>query len=206
VSILFLHGLFIWQNTFQRVVAILVGGVVLVMTYLMVRKGTFARCLVIEVRQDPAMTKQSSGMFRVTDCGRAATQARVCLGYPEGERVYQATSGSIPEFGDLRSAKFHVPGTKAQELMVWVHRVTPEGQSENLPALLKVSSGTEIHEFQLNGASKQFVLPLRESGKKENRPSAGETGQLEVEVQLVANRGEAGQSGQSGQTVQQGQG
>jgi hypothetical protein len=203
VSILFLHGLFIWQNTFQRVVAILVGGVVLVMTYLMVRKGAFARRLVIEIWQDAA--KEGTGTFTVTDCGQRAAQARVELGYADGGRVYQA-AGAIPEFSELCFAKFHLSGTKAQELMVWVHRVTPEGQSENLPALLKVSSGTEIHEFQVDGASKQFVLPLRESGKKENTGSAGETGQLEVEVQLVANRGEAGQSGQSGQTVQQGQG
>jgi hypothetical protein len=61
-------------------------------------------------------------------------------------------------------------------------------QSENLPALLKVSSVTEIHEFQVDGASKQFVLPLRESGKKENRGSPGETGQLEIEVQLAPDK------------------
>ncbi len=180
VGTLFLHGLFIWQNAFQRAMAILVGVVILAMTYIMVRKGAFARRLVIEVRQDPAVTGQSNGTFMVTDCGRAATQARVWLGYPDGERVYQAASGAIPEFGDLCSAKFHVPGTKAQELMIWVHRVTPEGQSENLPALMKVSSMTEIRDFHVNGAGKQFVLPLPDGVKQ---GGAGEPGQLEVEVQ-----------------------
>src|SRR5947207_3677049 len=52
VSILFLHGLFIWQNAFQRVVAILIGVVILAMTYRMVRKATFTHRMVIEVRQD----------------------------------------------------------------------------------------------------------------------------------------------------------
>jgi len=187
VSILFLHGLLIWQNLFQRAVAILVGVVILGVTHLMVRKGAFARRVVIEVRQDPAVTEQSGGTFMVTDCGRAATQARIWLGYPDGERVYQGALGAIPEFGDLCSAKFHVPVIKAQELMIWVHRVTPEGQSENLPALLKVSSGTKIREFHVDGVSKQFILSLRDIVKKDSKGSARETDQLEIEVQLAGN-------------------
>ena len=187
VSILFLHGLLIWQNLFQRVVAILVGIVILGVTYQMVRKGAFARRVVIEVRQDPAVTEQAGGTFMVTDCGRAATQASVRLGYPEGERVYQGVLGAIPEFSDLRSAKFHVPGTEAQELMIWVHRVTPEGQSENLPALLKVSSGTEIREYHVDGVRKQFILSLRDIVKKDSKGSAHESDQLAIEVQLAGN-------------------
>jgi len=186
VGTLFLHALFIWQDPFQRVVALFVGCVVLVTTALMVRKGAFARRVVIEVRQDVAEVAQESGTFQVSDCGRAATQAMVWLGYTDGERVYQAASGTIAQFSALCSAKFHLPATQAQELMVWVHRVTPEGQSENLPALLKVSSGTEIQEFHVGGTRKQFVLPLRDATKKENKGSPGEVGQLEVEVQLAA--------------------
>lgn len=193
VGILFLHGLFIWQDTFQRAIAILVGVVILGVTYLIVRKGAFARRLVIEVRQGP--TEDRSGTFTVTDTGRAATQTRVELGYADGERVYQAASGAIPEFPKLCSAKFHVPGTKAQELKVWLHCVTPDGQSENLPALVKVSSGKAIREFRVDGAGKQFVFPLRKVGKKERQESTGEASQLEVEVQLAAtNRGNDTQS------------
>src|SRR5256884_281575 len=186
VSILFLHGLFIWQNTFQRLVAILVGVVVLVMTYLMVRKGAFARRVVIEVRQDPAVIGQAAGTFMVTDSGQRATHARVELGYPDGERLFQAACGVIPEFSGLRSAKFHLTGTKAQELRVWLHRVTPDGQSENLPALVKVSSGEEVREFHVDGAGKQFLLPLKDVMKKEHQASPGKASQLEVEVQLAA--------------------
>ena len=185
VSILFLHGLFIWQNTFQRLVAILVGVVVLVMTYLMVRKGAFARRVVIEVRQDPAAIGQAEGTFMVTDCGQRATQAKVELGYVDGAHFGQAASGAVPHFSELCSAKFSLPGTKAQELMIWIHRVTAEGQSENLPALVKVFSGPEIREFHLDGASKQFVLPLREVGAKASKGQPGETDQIEVEVQLA---------------------
>src|SRR6266571_953421 len=186
VSILFLHGLFIWQNAFQRLVAILVGVVVLVMTYLMVRKGAFARRVVIEVRQDPAATGQAEGTFMVTDSGQRATQARVELGYADREPIFQAASGVIPEFSGLCSAKFHLTGTKAQELRVWLHRVTPDGQSEHLPAQVKVSSGEEVRGFQIDVAGKQFVLPLKDFMEKEHQDSPGKASQLEVEVQLAA--------------------
>jgi hypothetical protein len=185
VSILFLHGLFIWQNAFQRVVAILVGVIILGMTYLIVRKGAFARRLVIEVRQEPA--EQGNGTFMVTDCGRAATQTRIELGYIDGEHSDQAASGAIPDFPELRSAKFHVPGTKAQELLIWVHRVPAEGQSENLPALVKAFSRQGIREFRVDGTGKQFVLSLREIGEKASKGRPGETEQLEVEVHLAGN-------------------
>jgi len=184
VSILFLHGLFIWQNPFQRVVAILVGVVILGVTYLMVRQGAFARRVVIEVRQD--LAEGGSSTFMVTDTGRAATQARVELCYAGGERVFQAASGVIPEFPDLCSAIFHLPGIKAQELRVWLHRVTAEGQPEHLPALVKVSLGKDIWEYHIDGTGKQFVFPLKDFVKKEHLDSPGKASQLEVEVQLVA--------------------
>jgi len=177
--------LFIWQNTFQRAIAILVGVVILGVTCLMVQQGVFARRVVIEVRQDPG--GEGSGTFTVTDSGQTASHARVELGYADGKRVYQATDGAIPAFSDLRSVTIHVPVTKAQEIRIWLHRVTAEGQSENLPALVKVSSGNDIREIHVDGAGKQFVFPLREGRGRESKNSRGKGNQLEVEVQLAAH-------------------
>jgi len=186
VSFLFLHGLFIWQDTLQRAIAILVGVIILAVTYMMIRQGAFARRLVIELRQAPA--KEGGDTFIVTDSGRAATQVRVRLAYAELEHVYQIASGSIPEFPDLRSAKFHLSGIKAQELRVWLHRVTSEGQSENLPAHVKVSSERGIQEYYVDGAANKFVLPLHDALKKRHKGSPGEMNQLAVEVQLADYR------------------
>jgi len=186
VSILFLHGLFIWQNAFQRVVAILVGVVILAMTYRMVRKGTFTRRLVIEVRQDVVPSGQEAdGMFSVTDSGRAATRAQVWLSYPDGERFYQTANETIPHFSNLCSLKFQVSMVQAQELLIWVHRVTPEGQSESLPARLKVTSGKVIRDVQVDGARQQLVLPLLAEEKKESKGRFDKIGQIDVEVQLA---------------------
>jgi hypothetical protein len=185
LGILFLHGFFIWQDTFQRGAALLVGGFMLVVTYQMARQGTFARRLVIEIRQDS--TEEGTGTFTVTDSGQAATQASVKLGYTDEERVYQTPSGAIPEFPELCSATIYLPATKAQRLAVWLHRVTPEGQSESLPALLRISLGKDVRQFHLDGASKQVVLPLGNGGKKESGGRVSEFGQLEIEVQLAEN-------------------
>src|SRR5205085_11066934 len=115
---------------FQRALALLVGGVVLGATYLMARQGAFARRLVIEIQQDSA--EGGAGAFRVTDSGRAATQASVRFGYADGARANQGASGAIPEFPSLSSATFHLLDISAQELLVWLHRVTPEGYSRQL--------------------------------------------------------------------------
>jgi hypothetical protein len=96
-------------------------------------------------------------------------------------------SGVIPEFSNLCSAKFYIPGTRAQELKVWLHRVTPDGQSEYVPAQVKVFFGQEIQEFRVDGARKQCVLPLRNTVKKKSKGDAGEPSRLEVEVQLAAH-------------------
>lgn len=186
IGMLFVHGLLIWQNPFQKAIALLVGVVVLGTTSLMARQGAFARRLVIEIRQDAA--EEGAGTFTVTDSGRAATQARVRLGYTsgEGEQVYQGANGAIPEFPTLSSATFHLRDISAQELLVWLHRVTPEGYSQHLPALVKVSWGKAIREFQVDGAGKPFVFPLREVVQQEQNDSPGVGRQLAVEVQLAA--------------------
>lgn len=184
VGILFLHGLLIWQNPFQRAIALLVGVVVLVATFLMVRQGAFARRLVIEIRQDAA--EEGTGTFNVTDSGRAPTQASVRLGYADEEQEYRGANGNFPEFPTLSSATFRLRDISAQELLVWLHRVTPEGYSQQLPALVKVSQGKAIREFQVDGAGKPFVFPLRKVVQQEQDDSSGMERQIAVEVQLAS--------------------
>jgi amino acid permease len=187
IGSLFLHGLLIWQDSFQRGVALLVGVVVLITTCLIVRQGAFTRRLVIEVRQDAA----EDGMYTVTDSGRAATQARVKLVYAGRERLYQGVSGAIQDFPALSSATFHVSGTSAQELKVWLHRVTPQGHSEQLPALVKVSWGEATREFHLDSARDQLVFPLQEIMTHAHEESREKASQLAIEVQLTAHSTEA---------------
>src|SRR5205085_9562556 len=106
-------------------------------------------------------------------------------------------SVAIPLFPSLSSATVLLLDISAQELLLWLHRVTPECYSQQLPALVKVSWGTVIREFQVDGAGKPFVLPLREVVKQKQKESQGMESQLAVEVQFAAQTTQGTDSGGS---------
>jgi len=165
LAILLIHGLVLWQSPLERAGALLVGAVMLGATVIMVRRGAFVRRAVVELREDQRQGKQS--VFNVVVAGQAAT-AEVRLGYPSekgGEQLCQAASGPVPTFSSLRYATFQLPATPARELKVWVHRVTPEGDSKSLPALLELHRGGEsvqarTEQFDLRASGGQIVLPF----------------------------------------------
>ncbi len=154
---LFLHGLIIWDNPLHRAAAMLVGGLILVVTVVLACRGTFAPRLVVELRHDQRGPGQS--VFAVTVGGQPAiTQVR--LGYPDGEQEIEATAGEIPAFSSLSNIAFRLPATRARELKVWAYRITSQGDSESLSALLQVQLGSEQKEFDLKLSAGQKVLPF----------------------------------------------
>jgi len=169
---IFLHGLVIWQGPVERAGAVFVGVLMLGVTIVMVRRGAFAPRLVVELRVGaglaPALGNRKShpctplaqqAVFAIIASGQPAT-AGVRLGYPEGEQRYHAATGEMPAPSSLRYAIFQLPARLAQELKVWAHKVTPEGDSEGLPALLKVHCGDESTQHDLQLAGGQVLLPL----------------------------------------------
>ncbi len=154
---LFLHGLVIWEDPVQRTVALAVGVMTLGVTIALVRQGAFAPRLVVELREDQRQGGQAR--FNVT-AGGQPIPVEVRLGYADGEQYYEAATGEVPAFTSLRYANFHLPASQARELKVWAHRITPEGDSEGLPALLEVHCGDAKEEFDLKLAGGQVVLPL----------------------------------------------
>jgi amino acid permease len=154
---LFLHGLVIWENPVQRAAALAVGLLMLGATMAMARRGAFASRLVVELREDQRRPGQAA--FAITSGGQPAT-AEVRLGYADGEQRVQAATAEIPTFAALRYATFQLPATDARELKVWAHQITPEGNSEGLPARLQVHCGGEKKEFDLKLSAGQVVLLL----------------------------------------------
>ena len=163
---LFLHALIIWQDAAERACALLTGVLVLGMTIAMARRGAFATRAVVELREDPS--EKEEGLFTITASGQPAT-AEVRLGYPAGEQRYQAATGEAPTPSLLRYAIFQIPAGQAQELKVWAHKITPEGNSTGLPALLEVRCGDETTRFDLKLSGGQALMPL-----------TGEACQLEI--------------------------
>ena len=185
VGTLFLHGLLIWQNPYQKGLAVLVGLVVVAVTSIMVGQGAFAHRLVIELRQESADANVSNAAFSVMNGGQPAVDAKIQLVYSDGESVYQVASGSIPQFPELSSAKFSLSALRSRELKVWAHRVSADGRTEPLAALVKVSLASRNYEFHIEGVRQEFVLPLSRGSKKMASWEAEHANQLEVEVQLT---------------------
>ena len=163
---IFLHGLVIWQGPMERASALFVGVSILGTTIAMARRGAFAPRMVVELRGD--LSEERRSVFTVTAGGQPAT-AEVQLTYPEDEQYLQASAGAIPAFSSLRRATFQLPTTSSRELKVWAHKITPEGDSESLPALLGVHCGGETKQFDLKLSDGQALLPL-----------TGEACQLEI--------------------------
>jgi amino acid permease len=155
---IFVYGLFIYEGAVEWVVTLLVGSVVSVVTVIMLRRGALDTRVVVELRQD--LTPNGQHVFNVTANGQPAV-TDVWLGYGDGEQHVQAATGEIPTFASLRYATFQLPDTEARELKVWTHKITPEENSQSLPALLEVHCGDEKREFDLQLSGGQIVLPLK---------------------------------------------
>jgi len=61
----------------------------------------------------------------------------------------------------LREAVFELPPSQARELKVWVHQITPEGESERVPAVVEISSGEQSpRQFDLGAIGEQVLVRL----------------------------------------------
>jgi amino acid permease len=158
-SSIVLHGLVFWPDLPRQMIALAVGGLLLGLTIWLTRHGLFARRLVIEMRQDQRQGDKAS--FAITAGGEAATTT-VSLDYGTGEEELMATQGSLPRFAQLRQATFHWLAGAAHELKVWVHKVTPEGDSIGLDARVCLQQGEDEGANPVALARGQTVLPLAE--------------------------------------------
>jgi hypothetical protein len=165
---IFLHGLVIWTNPLERVLAGATGVMVVVMTLAM--RKAFVRRTVVELRQEERDDGEQ-GFFSVTTAGRAG-MAGVRLEYPEREKRYEAASGEVPAFSSLRRASFQTRGGTGV-LKVWAHRVTPEGNSVALAGLLNVRQGDEIKRYDLRLSDGQVVVPTTQEACRVDITFAG---------------------------------
>lgn len=170
LAALFAHGLVIWDEPAQQVGALAAGVAMLVIPALLARAGAFTRRVTIEVRDD-----QRSGSARFAFlAGERPVSGTVRLRYAEGEQRPEGLAGEIPEFNALERAVFEVRPDQAAppgELKVWAHRVTPEGESESLPATALVRTRGRVDAADLSLCRGEMAVPFADD-------------ELEVEIVL----------------------
>jgi amino acid permease len=162
---IFLHGLVIWQDPIQRASAVLAGLAMAGATWAMIRHDAFAGRVVVEVCQDlssglaPPSSAPCDGRFAISAFGKPIP-ATVHLGYGANDLALTASSGDLPDFGDLHRITFDLPAVAAHDLKVWAHRVTAAGLSESLPAVAEVRCGDALRSVDLRLTDGQAVFPM----------------------------------------------
>ncbi|NWF62349.1 MAG: hypothetical protein HXY43_24665 [Fischerella sp.] len=157
LAILFIHGLFIWENPVARLCALSIALLSLATTFVMKRYGAFASRVVVEL-----LTEQPGGrsLFKIAAGGQPKI-AEVRLGYAEGEQHHQASTVEIPSLQSLQYAIFHLPTKREKELRVWTHTSnSSRNDFKNLPALVEIESGDKNMQFDLKLSSGRVLLPL----------------------------------------------
>ncbi len=153
---LLVHGLFIWQHPVERFAALVIGAGVLAVPVVLIRQGAFASRTVIELRRE--LLPESGGFFAIVTSGRAA-EATVRIEYADYGPLCLSSTGTIPDFSSLRRLQINLPGP-AQELKIWVHRVTADGNSEGIPVRLTLASAGQIARLELRSPAGKTVFPI----------------------------------------------
>lgn len=130
------HGLLIWSDLGERILALSIGLLLLAMTVGLMRRGIFASRTVVEVRA--SQSPPSTGIVALSSGGHPTT-AKIWLGYAGQEPCVQEVDGTAAVMPSLRTLTLDLPNGTSQELKVWAHRVTPEGDSEPIGGQVKLA-------------------------------------------------------------------
>ncbi|HXJ84140.1 MAG TPA: hypothetical protein VMS64_36330 [Candidatus Methylomirabilis sp.] len=156
-----LHGLFIYRDLWSRGLALLMAVVVIGVTVTMLRRRVFGWRSVIELRED--MRADGQSVLAVTSGGRPLI-ADIRIGREEGEDEHRTATLTVPALSTLRYATLCLPPIAVRQLKVWVHRITADGASEGLPAVVELHSTGEVRRFDLKLANGQTVFPVSGDG------------------------------------------
>jgi hypothetical protein len=180
LGVLVVHGAVIWTDPARRVGAFAAAIAMVVIPVMLLRSGAFARRVTIEVRDDQ---RSGKARFAFLSGGRPVS-GTVTLGYGEGERRLEESAGDIPALDTLQRAVFELRRDREprpDEVKVWVHRVTPEGETESLPATARTRVGGQAEATDLSLSRGEAFFPfvdpelavevaLKEPGAAPSRP------------------------------------
>ena len=124
------YGLFIWTGPIERVLALLVAASIPVVWLVTWRRGAFRSRTVIELRREPGPPER--GILTVIAGGRPLV-AGLGLAGAGDDREISASTTVIADPARLRSVVVRLPSPRSDELKVWTHVVTHDGDSVAIP-------------------------------------------------------------------------
>jgi amino acid permease len=153
---LFLHGLLIWQNTLERLVALLAAILMLTMTVLMYRRGVFQPRANLELVQQADQPDQVSLTLIVDG---QPYPAEATLTYKDSGQRRQPAGDPIIDLLSLDYIDIHLPAIPYKDLKVWAYVIAHDGSSYSLPVQLEVHIGEKVQRYDLKSYSGQFLFP-----------------------------------------------
>jgi amino acid permease len=123
------HGLLIWDAPLAQAAAFAIAAVMVGAVAGAWRLGAFRARTVVELRREP---ERDLGALSVTAAGRDAAAPVLLDGRP-------AAPGPFEGFSRLREVVVDLPAGAPEEVHVWAHRVSPDGDSEEIPVAVDVA-------------------------------------------------------------------
>lgn len=154
----FIYGIFIWEEPIQRLMAIIVGGITLVFTYILIRQGAFNSRAVLELRVD-ASDNHEHATLTMIDKGKLLS-CTFQLVYANAEKSISGSQVELPSYRDVKNICVEFPSLSSREVKIWTHRVTQEGNSEPISASVKMKSDRDDEVVQLDVNNGQLIKTL----------------------------------------------
>jgi hypothetical protein len=82
------------------------------------------------------------------------------LKYDGGRENLGTANSALEAFSRLKSISLQLPESVSQELKIWVHQITAEGEIGNLPATSTLTTRSQKQEAELSATKDQVIASL----------------------------------------------
>jgi amino acid permease len=137
-----LHAVVIWDASLAQAAAAAVAVGMLAVLIVSWRRGAFRPRAVIELRREP---ERDLGYLGVTVAGRA-------VDFPIDLDGREAAMGPFESFSRLREATVQFPPDTPEEIAVWPHHVSADGESSVVPAAVANGDGRVVITLEKGGS------------------------------------------------------
>jgi len=156
ISIIFLYGLFIWDNPIVKFVTFCFGGGVIGTTIVMLRRGMLDGRLVFELCQDYQPSLVSN--FTLTALGKPY-ETEISFKSDAGEDRIFGSTGMLPFYKSLHSLSLNMPSNGIKEFKVWTHKINEKGIHEGIPIQIDLNFADNHLSYLVDQGIGVYALP-----------------------------------------------
>lgn len=166
VATILLHGLYIWQPLPLRLLGLLGGLVLGVISLRVWRQSQSTSRVVISLQRD----ERRHGVSQVQVVGNGQPlPVALAIHYRERTEQAQAASAFLTNPAELRNVTIGLPALAASQLKVWLQHLTPEGTATGWPAQVVVTNGQTQQKFVVSPEQTAVTQPWPAAGQVEIR-------------------------------------